>query len=291
MTATARRSLSPSGDVPSPAMAPRDVTPVVARRELVLVALVLVGLTRLVERPDAFLIAGLLPVVMLLAGSGVLGTQDAGRPFEALLIPSVLTGGFAAAIHLIPPGLWLVPALAVFALLLDRVIALEIRLIGQATGPTETDRSHVLLAAIVTAFIAFTGVATLVPGGLAEPGGAAAGGQTLTEGWLVVLAVDDALIALLLGYRMALFRYGTAADAARSALTYAIVVAVAAGAVRAMDLPRLLGPAVLTLVFYLWDALHAAAPARRREPRFVWEAALLVILGVVVVAWNLQLRG
>jgi hypothetical protein len=272
-------------------MTPREVSQVLARRELVLVAVVLVGLTRLVERPDAFLIAGLLPVVMLLAGIGVLGSEETGRPFEALLIPSVLTGGFAAAIHLVPPGLWLAPALAVFALLLDRALALEIRLIGQPTGPTETDRSRVLLAAVVTAFIAFTGVATLVPGGLAEPGGAASGGQTLTEGWLIVLAVDDALIALLLGYRLALFRYGTAADAARSALTYAFVVAVAAGAIRAIDIPRLLGPAVLTLVFYLWDALHAAAPARRREPRFLWEAALLAILGAVVVAWNLQLRG
>jgi hypothetical protein len=143
----------------------------------------------------------------------------------------------------------------------------------------------------VTAFIAFTGVATLVPGGLAEPGGAAAGGGTLSQGWLVVLAIDDALIALLLGYRLAVLRYGTAADAARSALTYAIVVAVAAGATRAIDVPRLLGPAVLTLVFYLWDALHGTAPARRREPRFLWELALLAVLGAVVVVWNLQLRG
>ena len=291
MTATSRRNPARPGDVPSPARAPRDVSPVLARRELVLVAVVLVGLTRLVERPDAFLVAGLLPVVMLLAGTGVLGAEETGRPFEALIIPSVLPGGFAAASHLVPAGLWLVPAVAAFAILLDRALALEIRLIGQPTGPTETDRSRVLLAAVVTAFIAFTGVATLVPGGLAEPGGAAAGGQTLTEGWLTVLAIDDALIALLLGYRLALFRYGSAADAARSALTYAFVVAVAAGAVRAIDIPRLLGPAVLTLVFYLWDALHAAAPARRREPRFLWEAALLAILGTVVVAWNLQLRG
>ncbi len=148
-----------------------------------------------------------------------------------------------------------------------------------------------LMAAVVTAFIAFTGVATLVPGGLAEPGGAAAGGGTLSQGWLVVLAIDDALIALLLGYRLAVLRYGTAADAARSALTYAIVVAVAAGATRAIDVPRLLGPAVLTLVFYLWDALHGTAPARRRQPRFLWELALLAVLGAVVVVWNLQLRG
>jgi hypothetical protein len=130
----------------------------------------------------------------------------------------------------------------------------------------------------------------LPPGGIAEPG-VAGDGSALSAGWLVVLAVDDALVALLLGYRVAVFRYGTVLDAARSAVTYAIVVAIAAGAIRAIDLPRLVGPAVLTLVFYLWDALHGTAPARRREPRFLWETVLLVALGVVVVLWNQRLPG
>jgi hypothetical protein len=53
----------------------------------------------------------------------------------------------------------------------------------------------------------------------------------------------------------------------------------------------LVGPAVLTLVFYLWDAFHGTAPARRREPRFLWETLLLGLLAVVVVAWNVRLRG
>lgn len=268
------------------------LTPVHARRELVLVAVLLVALGRLVERPDAFLVAGLLPVVILLAGISILGSDESkARPFEGLLVPAVLTGGAAATIQLVPLGLGLVPYLAGFAYLLDRTLALEMRLLDQSAGATESDRARVLLAAVVAAFITFTGVAALVPGGLAEPGGAAAGaGSVLTETWLLVLAVDDALVALLLGYRVATFRYGTARDAARSALTYAIVVAVAAGAIRAIDLPLLVGPAALTLVFYLWDALHGTAPARRREPRFLWETILLVALAVVVVAWNLRLR-
>jgi hypothetical protein len=270
-----------------------DPTSPAARRELVLVATILVGLARLVEQPDAFLVAGLLPVVILLAGVGVLGgDESATRPFEALLIPAVLTGGAAAAIHLVPAGLGLLVALGAFALLLDRVLDLELRLLAQASGTTDGDRSRVLLVAVIAAFVGFTGMAALVPGGLAEPGGPGAGGTTaLSEGWLLVLVLDDALIALLLGYRVAAFRYGSAADAARSALTYAIVVAVAAGAVRAIEVPRLVGPAVLTLVLYLWDALHGTAPARRREPRFLWETLLLGLLAVVVVAWNLRLRA
>jgi hypothetical protein len=272
-------------------MEPGDESLVIARRELVLVAVILVALTRAVEPEDAFLVAGLLPVVMLLAGMGVVGSNQAGvRPFEALLVPAVLTGGAAGAIHLVPIGLGLLPALVAFAFVLDRIIALEARLVAQVAGPTDADRSRVLFVAVVAAFIAFTGIAALVPGGLAEPGGAASG-VSLSGGWLVVLAVDDALVALLLGYRVAVFRYGTAFDAARSALTYAIVIAVAAGAIRAVDLPRLVGPAVLTLVLYLWDALHGSAPARRREPRFLWETILLAVLGVVVVLWNQRLPG
>jgi hypothetical protein len=269
-----------------------DPTAALARRELVVAAVVMVALTRAVEPADAFLVAGLLPVVILVAGVGVLNLGAAGsRPYEALIVPAVLTGGTGAAIHLVPMGLGLVPVLLAFAILLDRILELELRLLGQSTGATETDHSRVRLAAVVTAFIAFSGIATLVPGGLAAPGGAAAGGTGVTEGWLVVMAVNAALVALLLGYRLALFRYGTVRDAARSAATSAIVVAVTAGAVRAVDLPLLVGPALLTLVFYLWDALHGSAPARRREPRFLWEALLLAALGIVVVLWNLRLRA
>jgi len=90
-------------------MAARPVDAALARRELVLAATILVAFARLVERPDAFLIAGLLPVVMLVAGSTVIRSDELpGRPFEALLIPAALTGGSAAALHLVPAGLGLV---------------------------------------------------------------------------------------------------------------------------------------------------------------------------------------
>jgi hypothetical protein len=275
-------------------MLPRDVaspSTVLARRELVLVAVILVAFTRLVEPADALLISGLLPVVMLLAGIGVLVSERTGRPFEHLLVPAVLTGGAGAAIHLVQPGLPMIPALGVLAIVLDRILALEIRLLAQHTSPSEADRSRVLLTALLAAFVAYTGLATLVPDALGDPGVAATDGGTLALSGLVVLAFDVALVSLLLGYRLAVMRYGSAADAARSALTYALVIAVAAGATRAIDTPRLLGPVMLTLVFYLWDALHGTGRGRRRQPRFVVEVIVLAALGIVVIAWNLQLAG
>jgi len=275
-------------DVPSRAMSLQAPAALLARRELVVVAVTLVALSRLVDRADALVLLVLLPFAILVAGSAAL-RGEGRRPIESLLLPAVLTGGAGAAMQLVPAGLALVPAIGLFAFGIDRVLALEIRLLAQPTGTSEGDGARVLAAATLTAFIAFTGVAALVPGGLPEPGasGAEAG---LTEGSLVLLAVGDAIVALVLGYRVAAARYGTVWAAARSAVTYAIVIAIAAGAIRALDVPRLVGPAALTLVFYLWDALHATAPDRRREPRFVWETILLGVLAVVVVAWNLRLR-
>ncbi len=270
-----------------------------ARQELLLVAVILVAIGRFVGSPAWFAVVGLMPPVILVAGSAVLRSDERpGRPFIPLLIPAVLVGGAAAAVHIVPPGLGLVPALGVFALALDRTLRLELRLMVQATGITDSDRLKLVAAAVVAAVIAFTGVACLVPGGLPEPGaaGVSAGqgggtGTALTPAWLAVIAGVDAVVALLLGFRLAAARYGSATDALRSALTYAIVVAVAAGAIRALEVPRLIGPAALTLVFYLWDAIHATAPARRREPRFLWETILLAILAIGVVAWNINLPG
>jgi hypothetical protein len=105
------------------------------------------------------------------------------------------------------------------------------------------------------------------------------------------VAAADAFVAFLLGYRLAALRVTIVRDAAWAAVTYAIVVAIGAGAIRALAVPRLLGPAVLTLLLFLWDALHGTAPTRSRDPRWLWEMGLLVALGILVVALNTRLVG
>ena len=52
----------------------------------------------------------------------------------------------------------------------------------------------------------------------------------------------------------------------------------------------LMGPALLTLTFYLWDAFHAASPSRRRDVRWLWQTLLLAVLGIAVVGLNLLIR-
>src|SRR5439155_868032 len=143
---------------------------------------------------------------------------------------------------------------------------------------------------LVVLAVTILGLSRLLDGPLLGLGGAEQG-QPITESGIVTIALADALVAWLLGYRFAAIRLSGARDALWAAGTYAAAIAVAAGLLRVVAIPRLASPALLTLVFYLWDTVRGSAPSLRRDPRFLWQSVLLAILAVAVVAWNLGLRG
>jgi hypothetical protein len=265
------------------------------RRDLVVAATGIIALSRLIDGPLVWLVAGLLLAATFLGALQILGEADPageaseGVPIEALITPAVAAVACLGALRLVPVGPLLVPAVLAAGWLVDRTLATELRIHSARHGPTAGDRTVILIEAVVVAFLAFTGVAALVPNGLAEPPGTT-GPVPLAESDLILLALADAAVAGLLGYRASALRITNLRDALWSAATYASAVAIAAAALRAMVIPRLVGPALLTLVFFLWDAFHAAPPARRRDPRWIWQTVLLAVLGVVVVAWNLGLR-
>jgi hypothetical protein len=262
-----------------------------ARRDLALVAVTVVGLSRLLEPPLIWLVAGTLLGAMLLGTLQVLADETApalarfGVPIESLILPSVAAVACLGAVRLVPFGLWLVPALGVTWLIVGRTLALEARINGVPDRLTTDDRSALLVTILLVAFLAFTGIAAMVPGGLAQSGG------PLPESNLLVLAAGDALVAGLLGYRAASLRVISARDALWSAATYAAAIAIGAAALRAMEIPRLVGPALLTLAFYLWDAFIGTAPSRRRDLGWIAQIGLLAGLGLLVAVWNLLLRG
>lgn len=264
-----------------------------AHRDLAIVAVTVVGLSRLVDSPLVWLVAALLLGAMLLGALQVLADEASpveaasGIAIEALILPAVAAVACLGAIRLVPFGLWLVPALGVTWLLVHRTLALEARIQHAPTGLSADDRTAVLVTTLLVAFIGFTGVAAMVPGGLVQPSG---GSGPLPEANLLVLAAGDGIIAGLLGYRAAALRVGNLVDALWSAATYLAAIAIGAAALRAMEIPRLMGPALLTLAVYLWDALTSTHPSRRRQLRWIWQTGLLAALGVVVTAWNLLLR-
>ena len=266
------------------------------RRDLALAAMTVVGLSRLLEPPALWLVAVLLLIAMLFGTLQVLADEvhsaaAVGVPIESLILPSVAAVACLGAIRLVPFGLWLAPALLVTGLLVARSLAIEARIHADQEGLSASDRTSLLITILLVGFLGFTGVAAMVPGGLVQP--TANGGVTppIPETDLLILAAGDAVIAFLLGYRAASLRLGTLRDALWSAVTYAGAIAIGAAALRAMAIPRLMGPALLTLAFYLWDAFHGASPARRRDINWIWQTALLAALGVIVVAWNMLLRG
>ncbi len=264
------------------------------QRDLALVAVTIVGLSRLVEPPLVWLVAVLLLGAVVLGALQVLSDElgpteaGAGVAIEALILPAVAAVACVGAIRLVPFGLWLVPALGITWLLVRRTLALEARIHGASSGLSADDRTALLVTILLISFIGFTGVAAMVPGGLVQR---TEGPGPLPEANLLILAVGDGIIAGLLGYRAVALRLSSLVDALWSACMYAAAIAIGAAALRAMEIPRLVGPALLTLAVYLWDALTGTAPARRRELRWIWQTGLLAALGIVVAVWNLLLRS
>ena len=263
-----------------------------AWKELVTLTVVLVGLSRFAEGPALWATAVLALVAHVFATLEVLGadpaTDDAGVPVEALLVPGVAAVAAIGALRLVPVGLLLVPALFAAGCLVLAAVVLERRVLGRANGATADDRAALLSLVLLVAFVAFAGIAAAIPGALVEPGGSAATARPgLPVGGMILLAVADGLLAGLVGYRLAALRAPDVRGAVLAALSYAVVVAIAAAGIRAMAIPRLLGPALLTLVLYLWSAYRGGPRTGRADARWVWELLLLLGLGVVVIAWNL----
>jgi hypothetical protein len=264
-----------------------------ARRDLTIAAVTAVGLSRLLDGDAVWLVAGLVLAGMLLGALQVLAEDDpaaetSGVPIESVILPAVATIACLGAIRLVPFGLWLAPALLGTGFIVHRCLAIESGILASRSGAGPDDRTAVLVTTLIVAFLAFSGVAALVPGALAVPGGEAGGAGNLDGSNLLLLAAADALIAFLLGYRAAALRVSSLRDALWSAATYALAIAIGAAALRAMEIPRLVGPALLTLAFYLWDAFHGASTSRRRDVRWIWQTVLLLVLGLVVIAWNQQ---
>ena len=265
-----------------------------ARRDLALLVVVIVGLGRLLDGPLTWVVALLLLAATLLASLQILGGLNApgtehGVPIESLILPGVAAMGCLGAIELVPVGALMVPALAATAFLVDRALVLEERILVADRALTPEDRSSILVATLLVGFVAFVGVGALVPGGLAGRPGETV--PPLATRDLLLLAGADAVVAGLLGYRAAALRMTMLRDVLWSAATYAIAIAIGAAALRAMAIPRLIGPALLTLAFYLWDAFHGASPSMRRDPRWIWQTALLLVLGLLVAGWNILIRA
>lgn len=271
----------------------------IGARDLAIAAGVIVALSRFA--PDGFVwpIAAVLLVGVLLGALQIVAEADpaaqgTGVPVESLILPGAAALAALGAIRLIPIGVVLAPAFVLAGSLVALALITELRL-ARATGPpSSADRTAVLTQVLLVGFLGFSGVAALVPGGLPAPGEVPAtpGSNLLGSNALAVTlqAGGDGLIAFLLAYRVAALRSSNLRNVAWFGFTGAAVVAIAAVALRSIEIPRILGPALLVLVFFLWDATHSGGPVRRRDPWRAWETAALALLAIVVIGWSVGLR-
>ena len=143
------------------------------------------------------------------------------------------------------------------------------------------------LAALGLAFAAFTAAAGLVPGGLAD------GGQAPGELALAATVGLEILVAGMLGYRIAAIVRTSRFDRLMRVLAfiqYAVPVGIAGLALRSAGLPRLFGPALLTLVVYVVTVVRDSPEPVLLNRRLVQELALLGVVGVMAVIWGLLVR-
>jgi hypothetical protein len=263
-------------------------------RDLAIGVGIVVALARVV--PETFV----WPIALVLLAGVVLGTlqvvaeaspgaRTTGVPIESLILPGAAAIAGLGALRLVPIGIAVAPAIVVAGGLVGLAVLTELRIARSSGPPSSADRTAVLIQVLVVGFLGFAGVASIVPGGLPAPGqgGGAIGGSALP---VVAQAGGDAVIGFLLAYRVAALRSSNLRDVAWFGFTGAAVVAIAAVALRSIEIPRILGPALLVLVFFLWDAIHSGGAVRRRDPLRVWETVALVVLAILVIGWSAGIR-
>lgn len=215
--------------------------------------------------------------------------EPRGVPLESLVTPVLVAVAVYAAIPAaawlgLHPALALAGALAAGAVLLRTAVDAELPFVRLGDLPLERDRRIVEGLLLGAAFLLFIGAAATLPGGWPLPE-LDVPGEVLAE-TAVTLALADASIALLVGFRLTAMG-GPAPAIGWASGTYAVVVGAASILFRWLAVPGLMGPALLAVVLYLRTIVRARASAPDRSTRWPYEALMLVLAVVAVVAYQL----
>ena len=99
--------------------------------------------------------------------------------------------------------------------------------------------------------------------------------------------VLDIAIGGLAGYRIAALRPHGRREGVAALYQYAVASGHAGGLLRVLALPRLFGPALLTLLLYLVTGFRESPTPIRQSRRLIEESGLLVLAGGAAVIWGL----
>jgi hypothetical protein len=298
-------------------------------RELGLIVATLGVLVHFLDPGRAAVVTALVVTAAVLGTAGLLGDARPWRlPLIPSVLPAAAAFGIAGLARLVEPVPWLVLIFAAGWAATTWLVGLELiplefgvdtqpdaalrpvvgppirmrptrrhefdlpRIVEEPLdlGPEAPAHSRpvaIRSAALGLSFAAFTAVGGLVPGGLADGSGApGTAALALTVGL-------EILIAGLLGYRMAAITRTSRFDRIVRILgfiQYALPVGLAGLVLREVGLPRLFGPALLTLVVYVITVMRDSADPVLENRRLLQELAVLGTVGGVAVVWGLLVR-
>ena len=236
--------------------------------------------------------------------SGVSHLLGEWRPWriapERLVLPALAAFSVVGIAHVFAPVPWLAFVFVGTWLLMAWVVELETADPPAQPAPvaasddvsTEAGASESLadnhgrpfsvrVGALGIAFLAFAAVGGFVPGGLAGDG------KTLTAPTLVATIALDLLIGGLAGYRIAALLPHSRREGLVAFYQYALAAGHIGGFLRVLALPRLFGPALLTLLLYLVTGFRESPKPIRQSRRLLEESGLLVLAGAAAVLWGL----
>jgi hypothetical protein len=284
-------------------------------RELGLVIATLTVCAHFVDGAPLWIAAALIVAATVTGVSHLLGERHPWRiPPDRVVLPGLAAFSAVGVAHVFAPVPWLALAFLGTWLIVSWVVELETGdaslrkgddtapgavpsapgAVPSATGavpiaPTDSEilaNSHarpfaVRVGTLGVAFLAFAAVGGFVPGGLAGDG------KTLTATALVATIALDVLIGGLAGYRIAALLPHSRREGLVAFYQYAVASGHIGGFLRVLALPRLFGPALLTLLLYLVTGFRESPTPIRQSRRLIEESALLMLAGAVAVAWGL----
>jgi hypothetical protein len=273
-------------------------------RELGLVTATLAVGVHFVDGPPLWIATALMIAAVVAAVTQLRGDWRPWRVSpERLVLPGLAAFAAAGIAHLFAPVPWLALVFVGSWLLVTWVVELETATGGgdvaaapghvavaradvQSAQPAGTGDGHsrpfeVRVGTLGIAFLAFAAVGGFVPAGLAGDG------RTLTAVALVATIALDVVIGGLAGYRIAALRVRTLREGVVAMYQYAVASGHIGGFLRVLALPRLFGPALLTLLLYLVTGLRESPTPIRRSRRLIEESGLLVLAGAAAVVWGL----
>ena len=256
-------------------------------RELGLLAATLAVLVHYLDGP-AFWLGCLIMVVAVMAATvHLLGERWPWRVgFDRLALPGLAAVAGAGFGHLVSPVPWLAVVFACtwLGVSLAAYVEVEPPANEESSSATATATATTRIVILGVAFLAFAALGGFVSGGMptdrSVPGGDVIAGT----------ALFDAAIGAVAGFLLTALRRRRATALVGAVVGYGVILGAAGALLRVAAMPRLLGPAILTLVAYLIASFVDRPWARGRTALLVAETLVLAAAGCTVVVVGLLIR-